>query len=471
MPPASSRVAADPLIELVATWIDDPVLFVRQALGVEDVEDWQEQVLRDLVRHDRIAIRSGHGVGKSALMAWVILWFLFTRYPAKIPCTAPTAHQLYDVLWSELGRWHRNLCVRLPWLGQRMTMGADRLAWAEAPTEVFAAARTARRENPEALQGFHSDNLLFLIDEASGVDDLVFEVASGALSTPGAKILMAGNPTRNTGYFHRAFHAERNRWRAYAVPCSASKRVDPAYIADMAERYGEDSDIYRVRVQGEFPNASALQFIPTDIVAYCRQYRAEGYQDQPRILGVDVARFGDDQTVLLIRQGRKVLSVARYRGLDTMHVADMVIESMQATRIDAVVVDGVGIGAGVVDRLRQLGHRRITDFQAGGAANDPKTYANRRAEVWGLMREALRAGVELPEDRELIDDLVAPEYGFTPKQQIHLERKEDMKKRGLASPDAGDALALTYAIRPSATLRSDTHAKRVADADYDPFNT
>ncbi len=470
MPLASSRMAADPLIELVADWIDDPVLFVRQALGVEDVEDWQAQVLRDLVKHDRIAIRSGHGVGKSALMAWVILWFLFTRYPAKIPCTAPTAHQLYDVLWSELGRWHRNLCERLPWLGQRLSLGADRLAWAEAPTEVFAAARTARRESPEALQGFHSDNLLFLIDEASGVDDIVFEVAGGALSTPGAKILMAGNPTRNTGYFHRAFHADRGRWRTFAVPCSASSRVDPAYIADMAERYGEDSDIYRVRVQGEFPNASALQFIPSDIVAYCRQYKAESYQDQPRILGVDVARFGDDQTVLLIRQGRKVLSVARYRGLDTMHVADMVIECMQVAKVDAVVVDGVGIGAGVVDRLRQLGHRRITDFQAGGSANDPKTYANRRAEVWGLMREALRVGVELPDDRELLDDLVAPEYGFTPKQQIQLERKEDMKKRGLASPDAGDALSLTFAIRPAATLRSEA-GKRVADSDYDPFNT
>lgn len=438
---SSISSAVDELTRLA----NDPVAFVREYLGAEP-ETWQAGALRAIVEHDRVAIRSGHGVGKSSLFAWVILWWLCTRYPAKVACTAPTAHQLSDVLWGELAKWMR----RLPdaFKGE-FDMKAEMISAKRAPLEQFAVARTARRENPEAFQGFHSEHMLFLVDEASGVDDLIFEVGEGAMSTAGAKTLMGGNPTRRSGYFFRAFHADRDKWRCIHVRCQDSTRVSPDYPKEMAEKYGEDSDIYRIRVLGEFPTSTSAQFIPGELVDQCKAYKAEGYDKQPKILAADIARFGDDKTVIGTRQGRKVKILGKHSGLDLMATADKIVEAIKAESPDAVVVDDVGIGAGVVDRLRQLGYK-VFAFNGGGAANDKTTYANRRVETWGLMRDAMREGLDLPNDPDLIDDLIGPEYAFTPKQQMILERKEDMKKRGLASPDNADMVAMTFGVTPAA---------------------
>lgn len=445
MQPTSSD--AETLRAIVARWRLDPVAFVREVLEVERMEPFQVAALQALSRGERVAIRSGHGVGKTALEAWAILWFASTRLPFKIPCTANTGSQLYDVLWAEVGLWLRKMRETWPLLGNRLNLSQDRMEVVTAPAESFAAARTARRENPEALQGFHSPNLLFVIEEASGIDEKVFEVAEGALSTPGALVLMAGNPTRRSGYFFRAFHADREFWHCIHVPCSASSRVSPEFLQRMAQTYGEDSDIYKVRVQGEFPSASSMQFIPFDIVEQCRSYKADWPAHHPYILGVDVARFGDDRSVLIGRQGRKVWPAIKLRGLDTMALADRVIHEAEKQKADFIVVDGVGVGGGVIDRLKQLGIRNVIEISGAMTPSDPSMYANKRAELWGWMRDALREGCELPEDSELVDDLVAVEYGYTSKQQILLERKEDMKKRGLASPDIADALSLTFAPR------------------------
>lgn len=430
----------------------DPVAFVVEQIRATP-EAWQANALVDIAEHDRLAVKSGHGVGKSALMAWVIIWWHATRFPAKTACTAPTAHQLEDILWGELSAWYRRLSD--PWRAQ-FDLTSGRFAVRGAPDESFAVARTARKENPEAFQGFHSPNMLFLIDEASGVEEIIFEVGQGAMSTAGAKTLMAGNPTRRSGYFFEAFHRDRARWRLHTVRCHDSTRVDPAYPKDMAERYGQDSDIYRVRVLGEFPSASSTQFIPGDIVEPCLTFKAEGMDKMPRVLAVDVARFGDDQSVLGVRQGRRLIvdSVKKFRQLDTMQLADRVVEASEQWDPDAIVIDDVGVGAGVTDRLRQLNFK-VVAFNGGMKANDDKTYANRRAETWGLMRDALRAGFELPNDSELVADLIGPEYGFTAKQQIILERKEDMKKRGLASPDVADMLAMTFAVSPRRLARAE----------------
>lgn len=427
----------------------DPVAFVRQYLGVEP-EIWQAAALQAIASKDRVAIRSGHGVGKSSLFAWIILWWLCTRYPAKVACTAPTAHQLSDVLWGELAKWMRQLPDAFR---DEFDVKAEMISAKRAPLEQFAVARTARRENPEAFQGFHSEHMLFLVDEASGVDDLIFEVGEGAMSTPGAKTIMGGNPTRRSGYFFRAFHVDRDKWHTMHVKCQDSSRVSPDYPKDMAEKYGEDSDIYRIRVLGEFPVSTSAQFIGGDLLELCRKYTAEGYASLPKILACDVARYGDDKTVIGWRQGRKSAILGKYSGLDLMATADRLVEAITAQRPDAVVVDDVGIGAGVVDRLRQLGHK-VFAFNGGAAAIDKALYANRRAETWGLLRDAMREGMELPKDSELHDDLVGPEYAFTPKQQIILEKKEDMKKRGLASPDVADMLAMTFAVNPVAQTAS-----------------
>lgn len=440
---SSISSAVDELTRLAS----DPVAFVREYLGAEP-EIWQAAALQAIASDDRVAIRSGHGVGKSSLFAWVILWWLCTRYPAKVACTAPTAHQLSDVLWGELAKWMR----RLPdAFRDEFEHKAEMLSAKRAPLEQFAVARTARRENPEAFQGFHSENMLFLVDEASGVDDLIFEVGEGAMSTEGAKTIMGGNPTRRSGYFFRAFHADRAKWHCIHVRCQDSSRVSPDYSKEMAEKYGEDSDIYRIRVLGEFPVSTSAQFIGGELLEICRAYKAEGYAALPKILACDVARYGDDKTVIGWRQGRKVTILGKHSGLDLMRTADLIAEAIKAEKPAAVVIDDVGIGAGVVDRLRQLGHQ-VHAFNGGGKAFDTALYANRRAETWGLLRDAMREGIELPKDNELHDDLVGPEYAFTPKQQIILERKEDMKKRGLASPDIADMLAMTFAVNPVAQM-------------------
>ena len=185
---------------------DNPAEFVKQVIGATP-EPWQIDALNAIRDGDRVAIRSGHGVGKSAMMSWLILWWLSTRFPAKIAATAPTAHQLDDVLWGEVAKWHRSMVN--PFFRDQLEVKNDRVYLKDAPNESFAVARTARKEQPEAFQGFHSDNMLFLVDEASGVEDIIFEVGEGAMSTQGAKTLMVGNPTRTSGYFYDAFHKGR----------------------------------------------------------------------------------------------------------------------------------------------------------------------------------------------------------------------------------------------------------------------
>lgn len=425
-------------------WRNDPVLFVRQALSAEP-ERWQAEFLRSINTQDRIAIKSGHGVGKSTALAWVCLWWLCTRYPAKIACTAPTAHQLEDVLWGEIAKWMRAMPEALR---DEFGFKSDRLCLVNAPNESFAVARTARREQPEAFQGFHSANMLFIADEASGVDEAIFEVGQGAMSTKGAKTILTGNPTRRQGYFFEAFHKMRTHWHQITVSCADSKRVSAAFLAEMAEKYGAESDIYRVRVLGEFPRTSSTQFISAEAVESCRKYKAEGIETAPRIIGVDIARFGDDQTVFCERQGRKVYPLRKFRQLDTQAIAHRLAELIDQTKPDAVNIDGGGVGGGVVDRLKNLGYGDIVNEVAfGGSPYNKQDYADRRTEMWDLLRQAVVDGIELPDDSELLDDLTAPDYDWSRKDKRFLESKDSMKRRGLASPDCGDALALTYAVR------------------------
>lgn len=456
-------------------WQTDPSLFVRQTLKVTP-EAWQDDALKAVATHNRVAIRSGHRVGKTAFLSWVIIWFMATRFPVKIPCTANTASQVHDVLWAELAKWHRRL---VPELQAQFEHKADRYELKAAPNESFAVARTARKEQPEAFQGFHSDNLLFIADEASGIDEAIFEATQGVMAGRSARTLLTGNPTRNNGFFFQAFNRSRALWHPIHVPCSASTQVDPAYIRDMATQYGEHNDIYRVRVLGEFPKQSSLQFIGNDLVDEAKAREpVVGLQD-PFVIGVDVARFGDDQTVICFRKGRDARThpPVKLRGADTMLVAGRVAEEYQRYRADAVFVDGGGLGAGVVDRLRQM-RVPVIEIQFGGKADrhsigtgvDTASYANKRAEMWGNMRDWLKGG-SIPDDPELAADLTGVEYGFNVRNEIQLERKEDMKKRGLASPDNGDALALTFAypVMPNAHAGGAHAPASNVMSDYDPL--
>lgn len=426
---------------MFARWRLSPLDFVEDVFKANP-EPWQRDVLQAIPKHKKIAIKSGHGVGKTTLEAWVILWFVTVHAPCKVPCTAPTAHQLKDILWSEIRKW---INVMPEHLRKGYQLNADRLSVTE---DTFAVARTARKENPDAFQGFHADNLLFVVDEASGVEEVIFEVAQGALSTEGAMVLMAGNPTRTSGYFYRAFNSNRDNWKTFTVSCFDSSRVDKAYIESCKREYGENSNFYRVRVLGQFPESGDMQFISTAAVNKCFDMNDQTYTAFPMVMALDVARHGDDTSVLICRQGRKVHFIEQWRIDDLVTLSQMVAKIVRAHPETAQLsIDTVGMGQGVYDILGKQGFAQILQpVNAGASAFEANKFINLRAEMWFNMREAINVGIDLPKNDRLLADLTGLEYDYDNKQRLMLEKKSDMKKRGLASPDIADALAMTYAF-------------------------
>jgi hypothetical protein len=457
---AIAECYADPLkfVLLVYPWGVPGTILAKQS-GPDDWQKWVLEQLRTgsltLGQAVQIAVASGHGIGKTALVAWIVHWFISTRPNPQIVVTANTQNQLDNKTWRELARWWK-ISIHAHWF----EWTATKFYLKASPETWFAAAIPWSEKNSEAFAGTHEEHVLLIFDEASGIADIIWEVAEGAMTTPGAMWIAFGNPTKNTGRFRQCFGKLKHRWTHKQVDSRTAKMAEKKKLQEWVDDYGEDSDFVRVRVRGVFPRAGSNQFISSEDVEICRHYVATGYECQPMLLGVDVARFGDDKTIIRPRQGRKVFPAEKYRGLDTMEVADRVIEAMTKYKPQVTFVDGGGLGAGVVDRLKQLGYgRQVVDVNAGSKALDDVSYFNLRAEMWGRMRDAIKAGVDLPaDDIELADDLTGIEYGYTPKQQVQLEKKADMKKRGLASPDDGDGLALTYAkkvlLKPKNTARA-----------------
>ncbi len=442
----------------------NPLGFVRYAFawgendlaGFDGPDAWQTELLRDIGEGTktvaealRVAVASGHGVGKTAFVAWIILWAMSTRPRLAGVVTANTGTQLKDKTWRELSLWHKR-AVNTHWF--RWT--ATKFYQKDNPENWFVSAVPWSKDKPEAFAGMHAEHVLMIFDEASAVDEAIWETAEGAMTTPGAIWLALGNPTRNSGRFHACFHRFRHRWITRQIDSRTAAMANKPQLRQWVDDYGEDSDFVRIRVRGVFPRAGSCQLVSVaDVEAAARRFfRLEEFSRAAKILGVDVARFGDDQSALIRRQALAAFGLKAWRGLDTMTLAGLVAQEIVEFNPDAVFIDLGGPGAGVVDRLHQLGQRRVIGVDFGGSALDKTLYANKRTEMWCLMRDWLKTG-GIPDDRELRDDLIAPEYGFTgDKSQIILERKKDMKARGLPSPDKGDALALTFAapVAPAA---------------------
>ncbi len=446
--PWSQRKKTDSLANKIRTWKADPVQFVREVWNPE-IEAFQIEALQELAKSGRISIRSGHGVGKTTLLAWITIWHMTCFFPQKTPCTAPSSPQLEDVLWPEIGKW----LGKMPDQWRELyDFKSERLEFAAAPKESFAVARTARKEKPEALQGFHEDNLLFIIDEASGVEDIIFEVAQGALSTPGAKVVMASNGTRTSGYFYDSHHRFRARWKCLHVPCENSSRVAPEYIEDMRAKYGEDSNVYRVRVLGEFPKSEDDVVIPLDLCETAKMRDVAPSPTAKPVWGVDVARFGDDRCTLAKRHGNvQPEPVKAWRNKDTMQLAGLVYQEWQetpeASRPNTIFVDVIGIGAGVVDRLRELG-LPVSGVNVAESPAVKDQYMRLRDELWFESKKWLEGlDVKLADDDELIAELTVPKYSITSANKLKVEGKDELKKRGVISPDKADAWNLTFAMR------------------------
>ena len=465
---AANNPAEVQLWKDISNFYADPFGFVKYAypwrrpgfLEQHDGPDtWQREFLIELGRQVRerkfdglnpvspirMDVVSGHGVGKTVLCAWVTHWIMSTRPRARGTITANTFSQLSTKTWAAVQAWAR-LLINRHWFrvtGDSMYFDGQKDSWAVSP-------QSCREENSEAFAGQHAaDSCSFYVfDEASAIPEKIWEVAEGGLTDGEPMIFACGNPTRNTGKFQRiSFGNERDRWTRFSVDSRNAKFTNKEQINEWIADYGEDSDFVRVRVRGECPRSGSSQLIASDVVATCRKYKAISYQHLPKILTVDVARFGDDRSVILSRQGRKAATVAKLRGLDTVQLAERVISAIQSERPDATVIDGDGLGAGVVDQIRHRGFRDgIFEFHGGGTPHDSAAHFNRRAEVWCKMRDWLTAGAEIPDDPEFAVDLTGVQYGYSSKQQIQLEKKEDMKSRGMASPDLGDALAMSFSV-------------------------
>jgi len=467
-PPNSEKPTPGKLKKVLARFRRDPVFFVTYAFNVEPTHQ-QAQILRAIAKPGaKVSVSSGHGIGKTAALAWAIDWFLLFFPHCRIPCTAPTSSQLHSVLWAELKRWHS--VMEEPWKSELKVM-KDKVIVVSDP-DRFAVARTARKEDAEALQGFHAKNLLFIIDEASGVHDKIFESARGSLSTKRARVLMTSNPTRLQGFFWKSHHRNRNHWTRFQFSSEDSPLVDKAYVEEIREEYGDDSDYFRVRVAGKFPRAAISQLISLELAeaAARRKLGKSDYYFAPVVLGVDVAWEGDDRSVVVLRQGLHSRVLGHWRNLSTMALGDLVAQFEDQYQADAVFVDA-GWGAGTIDRLRSLNRNPIPVF-FGESAMEQKRFANKRAEMWVRLLEWLQHGGQIPDMPELIEDLTGPMKMFSPSGKIQLERKEDMKKRGLASPDFGDALALTFASpvsrkKPIETRLSLDYIQDHAEYEYD----
>lgn len=413
-----------------------PVDFVRKMLKAEP-DIWQREILDAFPKNNRLAIRSGHGVGKSTLLSWLILYFLFVYPYSRVIATAPTARQINDVLWSELSRW----LTRSELLKEIFDFQKTSIRFKTAPERWFAVARTA--STPESFAGQHADNLLYVVDEASGVDDNIFEVIEGALTGGNNKLILTSNPTRASGFFFRAFHQDRSLYHLKKVSSLESARVNRDYAERLIKTYGIDSNVVRVRVLGEFPKADsdgliALEWIEKAIRSYELGVRTENV-----VIGVDVARFGDDQTVQAVRAGDSIISIKKWQHADLMETCGRIAQTINK-KTAQVNIDVGGMGAGVVDRLRELGFTvNAVDF---GGKSARKDCANKATEMYFNLRDVLQTGeLTLPDDELLAAELSTRKYSVDSAGRFILERKSDYKKRIGHSPDTADAVALCFA--------------------------
>lgn len=433
----------NPFTEFLARYRNDPVRFVKEMLGITP-DAWQISLLEAVAASERrISVRSGHGVGKSAVLAWTALWFALTRYPSKCVMTAPSSTQLFDALFAELRGQVNNLP---PFLKELLVVTADKISLKAAPDEVFISARTSRAETPEALQGIHSAHVLLLVDEASGVPAPVFEAASGSMSAHNATTILTGNPTRGTGFFYDSHTRMADQWKVFHVSCTDSPRVSPEFVEEMKLRYGEDSNAYRVRVLGEFPRSDDDTIISLDLAESACTRDVSGSPTADLVWGLDVARFGGDRSCLVRRQGNLCLDIKTWRNLDLMQLCGAVKAEYDIAEPKpvSIMVDAIGMGAGVVDRLRELG----LPVLGVNVSESPSigNYRNLRAELWYRARDWLaKRDCKLPKDDTLIAELTSVRYLFSSSGKVQVESKDDMKRRGLSSPDVADAFILTFA--------------------------
>lgn len=458
--------------------------FVREVFGAQP-DDFQIAVLQGYARGERrISIASCHGPGKTTVAAWCVVHSLTCRYPQKTVATAPTASQLFDALFAEVLKWAKRLP---PALQELLDIKSDRIELRASPQESFFSARTARAEKPEALQGVHSGDghVLLIADEGSGVAEAIYEAAAGSMAGHNCTTLLLSNPIRSTGFFYDTHHKLRDMWLAIRVAAGPavpeaeresgvyySDRVSADFVEDISRRYGRESNAFRVRCLGLFPKSDDDTIIPFELVesARCRDIVIPPFLKP--VWGVDVARFGDDKNALVVRNRRAVTDIETWGDADIMQTTGRVKAKWDAApnseRPSEILVDVIGLGAGVVDRLRELG-LPCRGINVSETASASEKYRNLRTELWFRAREWLESrdttlpagekGRESPEEI-LASELVIPKYSFTSSGKLFAEAKSDIKRRGHKSPNVADAFVLTFAGEPATLIHGSKNSHR-----------
>lgn len=442
-----------------------PERFFEEQFGVE-LDDWARKASRAFGRMEpQISIAACHGPGKTAWVSMCIVYSLLFRHPLKAVATAPSKGQLEGALMKEVAKWVSKLQPGLQALFDVKSMSVELKS---APKAVSFEARTARPENPEALQGIHEDDgwVLIIVDEASGVHEKIFESAGGSMSGKNCQTILLSNPTRTSGFFFRTHHQEKDQWFTLKVSHADSARVTDEFVEIMARRYGRDSNAFRIRCLGEFPRTDADTIIPYELADAAQQREIIMAPRLPEVWGLDVAYKGDDSNALIRRNSVGVLpEIQVWGGVDTMYTANKVHQIWKATpearRPTGIYIDVVGYGAGVHDRLLEQG-LPVFGINVGETALNSDQFRNLSTELWWACREWLETRAHtLPvcdgscPDRQacvhdrLIMEMTSRQYDPTTAGKLLIESKKDMKKRGYKSPDVADALMLTFAAEPA----------------------
>jgi hypothetical protein len=430
----------------------DPVWFCRKVLRF-DPWSRQRDVVESVRDHMRTAVRSCHGPGKTGIAGRTALWFLAAFPRSKVITTAPTFMQVREQLWREIATGYQ--------ASAGFFTGVLTDTKLELAPDWFAIGLSTDR--PERFHGYHAEHLLLIVDEASGVDEAIFEAAEGFLTAASTRVLLIGNPTQLSGTFHAAFHRERAAYNtisisAFDTPAFTREEVSPGVLRRLVSRewvearrraWGEGSPLWQVKVLGEFPTTSDNNVMSLgEIEAAQRRKLKPGFET---VVACDVARFGSDETVIAVRRGEHVRIAETYMGKDTMETAGRVLRvarelAAKSRERPVIRVDDVGVGGGVTDRLRETSEYKVVPFNGGSSPRDKRGYPNARSEGWFGLADMLPS-LDLDEDEQLLADLVAPRYSIDSAGRRVLEAKEQTKRRLGRSPDRGDAVVMLFAGR------------------------
>lgn len=443
-----SSALAKPASEVQTLIQQNPVRFCEKVLGFTPWSK-QREVLEAIRDHKRVAVRSCHGSGKTANAARAALWFLAAYPDSRVITTAPTYTQVRDLLWAEI----HSATYKAP-AGFFPQASSTRLSI----TDNWYATGVSTNQ-PERFQGHHAENLLLIVDEASGVDEDIYSAAEGFMTSEGARVLLIGNPTRTSGQFYRAFHSERDQWHtihisAYDTPnltgepvvaAAARTLVSPGWVAEKEKYWGADNPMFQVRVLGDFPTSSDDSVVGLAAVE-AAQKREVAPDDSQIVVSCDVARYGADETVIVVRRGLHARIHSAYFGKSLMETAGRIMDAARSVSdygVPRIVVDDAGLGGGVTDRLREQGVK-VEAFNSATTAHDKDIYPNRRSEAWFHFADMIN-DIDLDPDDQLAADLVACRYTMDSSGRRAVEPKDHTKKRLGRSPDRADAILMAFA--------------------------